>query len=121
MAAEVEDHPEWMKPGARMPAELAWIGVDLDGTLAEDDGTWHGETHIGAMVARVRAWLRQGTKVKIFTARAMFPTSVPYVEAWSLKYLGQVLPVTNIKDHHMVALWDDRAVRVVKNTGEIAR
>jgi hypothetical protein len=50
----------------------AWIGVDLDGTLAMYNG-WVDETHIGepvpAMALRVRAWLAKGHTVKIFTAR----------------------------------------------------
>lgn len=50
----------------------AWIGVDLDGTLAVDDG-WRGILHIGgpvpAMVERVKRWLAAGLTVKIVTAR----------------------------------------------------
>lgn len=52
-----------------------WIGVDLDGTLAEYDG-WKGPSHIGKpiepMVARVKEWLKEGKDVRIFTAR-VFP------------------------------------------------
>lgn len=40
-----------------------WIGVDLDGTLAEYD-EWRGIDHIGTpiepMAARVRRWIAQG-------------------------------------------------------------
>lgn len=53
-----------------------WIGVDLDGTLAEYAG-WQGPEHIGrpipAMVERVRKWLADGKEVRIFTARAWAP------------------------------------------------
>ena len=49
-----------------------WIGVDLDGTLAEYNG-WQGPANIGApipaMVERVKAWLEEGRDVRIFTAR----------------------------------------------------
>ena len=49
-----------------------WIGVDLDGTLAEYLG-WQGMGHIGEpiapMVERVKAWLAEGKDVRIFTAR----------------------------------------------------
>jgi hypothetical protein len=49
-----------------------WIGVDLNGTLAEYHG-WVNECHIGkpipAMVERVRQWLDCGVDVRIFTAR----------------------------------------------------
>lgn len=97
-----------------------WIGVDLDGTLAHYAG-WGGPDHIGEpipdMVSRVTAWLAQGIEVRIFTARASVPEQVPPIHAWSLKYIGVVLPVTNVKDFGMVELWDDRCVRVVPNTG----
>lgn len=49
-----------------------WIGVDLDGTLAEYHG-WQGPEHIGApvasMVAMVKHALAAGHEVRIFTAR----------------------------------------------------
>lgn len=111
-----------------------WIGVDLDGTLAHYDG-WVGIHHIGdpvaLMVERVKAWLKRGERVKIFTARVAghgLPvlqadgSSVPAdcigpIEEWCVKHLGQKLEVTNVKDFGMVELWDDRAVQVVPNTG----
>ncbi len=44
-----------------------WIGVDLDGTLAEYNG-WVSEEHIGhpipAMAARVKLWISQGFDVR---------------------------------------------------------
>lgn len=98
-----------------------WIGVDLDGTLAHYDG-WKGGDHvgepIGAMLFRVKKWLADGREVRIFTARACVPEQVPHIEAWCLKHVGQVLPVTNIKDFAMIELWDDRAVRVMPNGGD---
>lgn len=98
-----------------------WIGVDLDGTLAHYDG-WLGPEHIGdpipAMLARVTTWLAQGREVRIFTARASVPAQIKPVEDWCLYHIGQVLPVTNVKDFGMVELWDDRCVRVQANTGE---
>lgn len=43
-----------------------WIGVDLDGTLAEYHG-WVSELHIGppipAMLARVKRWLAEGKEI----------------------------------------------------------
>jgi hypothetical protein len=107
-----------------MGARGAWIGVDLDATLATYDG-WHGEYHIGEpvplMLARVKGWLAAGIKVKIFTARAQQPRDpavIAAIEAWCLKHVGQVLEVTNEKDYAMIQLWDDRAVAVEPNTGE---
>lgn len=100
-----------------------WIGVDLDGTLAHYDG-WVDSSHIGApipaMVGRVKRWLEHGVTVKIFTARFHNgPEAIAVINDWSLANLGQVLEVTATKDFRMVELWDDRAVRVRINTGEI--
>jgi hypothetical protein len=109
-----------------------WIGVDLDGTLAVYD-RWRGPYHIGApipaMVERVRRWLTEGRDVRIFTARV---TELPQnadgtehdlqkvrdaIRAWCKENVGQWLPITNVKDWHMMELWDDRAVQVRPNTG----
>lgn len=116
-------------------SQSGWIGVDLDGTLAEYDH-WRGEDHIGPpiapMVARVKGWLAEGREVRIFTARVYEPwviengfhmariskrEAVKVIEAWCLEHVGRVLPVTNEKDYGMVELWDDRAVQVIPNTG----
>lgn len=108
----------------------AWIGVDLDGTLAFYD-QWRGINHIGApvplMVERVKAWLAAGRNVKIFTARVAGHGKVggpqdvlTPIRQWCLEHLGVVLEVTNVKDFGMVELWDDRAVQVELNTGRPA-
>lgn len=108
-----------------------WIGVDLDGTLAEYYG-WKGPLHIGApipeMVDRVKKMLEDGVNVRIMTARISHDnTSSGIIQAqismttimeWCDKHLGQVLPVTNVKDYGMVYLWDDRAIGIIKNHGE---
>ena len=105
-----------------------WIGVDLDGTLAEYHG-WKDAAHIGPpilpMLGRVQAWLSSGKDVRIFTARAN-PRN-PDVDAacnaigdWCLRHLGKELPITWEKDYGMIELWDDRCVQVVPNTGRIA-
>jgi hypothetical protein len=107
-----------------------WIGVDLDGTLAEYDH-WRGEEHIGKpvelMVNRVKYWLNQGIEVRIFTARVsgerqgIHPgRTTELIENWCEEHLGIKLPVTCIKDFGMVELWDDRAIQIIKNTGERA-
>ena len=114
-----------------------WIGVDLDGTLAQYDG-WVSASHIGEpvplMVERVVGWLARGRDVRIFTARVSVP-DVPLIgtgtrvaeaamartaiEAWCEKHIGKKLPVTCCKDYGMVELWDDRAVQVEMNTGRV--
>lgn len=97
-----------------------WIGVDLDGTLAEYGG-WKGPDDIGApipkMMARVLAWLAAGKTVKIFTARACLPDQVPPIRAWLERHGLGALEITNVKDFTMVELWDDRAIQVEINTG----
>jgi hypothetical protein len=102
-----------------------WIAVDLDGTLAYYDG-WRGPEHIGEpimpMVERVKAWLAEGIEVRIFTARVSDEAGTRAgfaIADWCEKHIGQVLPVTNVKDYGMVELWDDRAITVEQNTGRM--
>jgi len=120
-----------------------WIGVDLDGTLADYQG-WKNAEHIGepvpAMALRLRRWLVQGKKVRIFTAR-VWPLNMIHPEdrveqfvgandresdamqaaihirKWCEKHFGVVLPITCQKDFAMTELWDDRAVQIEPNTG----
>jgi hypothetical protein len=128
-----------------MSSSRCWVGVDLDGTLAHYDG-WKGPFHIGepvpAMVEKVQALLREGQEVRIFTARVWpvtevigAPVVVPKraredspeleavyrwavaIQAWCVEHIGRPLPITCVKDTSMVALWDDRAIQVEKNTG----
>lgn len=134
-----------------------WIGVDLDGTLAEYTG-WVSAEHIGLpvplMVKRVQDWLTAGYDVRVFTARVWPIVGVisnaedldavwtlpagtgnpardlqrvceaqqaaQAILTWCEKYVGAVLPITCTKDYGMVELWDDRAVRIERNTGLIA-
>lgn len=104
-------------------AEDGWIGVDLDGTLAHDTG-WAGPDQIGppipAMLERVQKWLREGRRVKIFTARATIPQQIPPIREWLRQHGLPELEITNVKDFEMIECWDDRAVEVVTNTGRPA-
>jgi hypothetical protein len=106
-------------------SRTGWIGVDLDGTLAEYFG-WQGPQHIGRpvplMAERVKRWLREGRDVRIMTARVCRPgleaeLCRQAIEAWCFEHLGRKLPVTHQKDFAMIELWDDRAVQVEPNTG----
>lgn len=112
-----------------------WIGVDLDGTLAHYSG-WTGGgvgDPVPVMADRVRGWLAAGREVRICTARVA-ETGLPnqvggfddetfanaqraIIQDWTEKHFGVRLQVTASKDFGMVELWDDRAVRVVANTG----
>jgi len=121
-----------------------WIGVDLDGTLAEYHG-WENTFQIGkpvpAMADRVRHWLKEGRDVRIFTARVdggyiaaqlnpelensiievyrQVDLIVKLIQDWTEKHFGKRLPVTCRKDYGMIELWDDRCVQVETNTGRI--
>lgn len=105
-----------------------WIGVDLDGTLAEYT-TWQGVTHIGKpiqpMVDRIKMWLDEGIEVRVFTARMASPGPVllefrKELDRW-LRDAGlpRTLIATNVKDFNMLELYDDRAVQVEMNTGKL--
>ena len=103
-----------------------WVAMDLDGTLAYYD-YWRGYKHIGKIIPKAKKLLLEeienGIKnnyiVKIFSARACVPEHKQYVEQW-LKDNGlPELEVTNIKDHGMRRLYDDRAIQIKRNTGEI--
>jgi hypothetical protein len=99
-----------------------WIGVDLDGTLAQYDG-WQHWCHIGdpipVMVARVKRWLVAGLQVKVVTARVGENTAaVGLIQDWLEQRAGLPrLEVTANKDFQMIELWDDRVVQVESNTG----
>jgi hypothetical protein len=103
--------------------------VDLDGTLAHYVA-WEGPLVIGPpipeMVAKVRRWLALGDIVIVFTARMGPPSEYVQqeqreaakraIEAWCLKHLGVVLPVTSDKGLFDVG-YDDRMRHIVLNTG----
>lgn len=99
-----------------------WIGVDLDGTLAEYSG-WQGESVIGRpipiMMSRVKGWIFQGIEVRIVTARACVASQIPYVHKWLTDNGLPELQVTCSKDFDMICLYDDRAIQVESNTGKI--
>lgn len=116
---------------------MTWIAVDLDGTLAEYHG-WNGGKigpPIPRMVERVRAWVKDGKEVRIFTARVansgkrniygdtdgseFVAGQVKAIEAWCKRHIGRVLPVTATKDFECVAIYDDRAYTVRFNTGKL--
>ena len=106
-----------------------WVGVDLDGTLAEYD-EYVNHTHIGApiekMVNRVKRFLDDQIIVKIFTARAADANPAKRIEIieaidkWCIEVFGQTLPITCVKDYGCVRFYDDRAIQIIKNTGERA-
>lgn len=110
-----------------------WIGVDLDGTLAFYD-SYKGLFDIGdpipEMVLRVKQWIAEGKTVKIFTARVgpLSPANQAagvsieevrtFIMQWASAHIGHALEVTSEKDFGCVEIWDDRAIRVMKNKGK---
>jgi hypothetical protein len=107
-----------------------WIAVDFDGTLSEYN-EWVALDHCGppipAMLTRVKAWIKEGMEVRIFTARVSHDGSPKRLQnaelartaivEWCKLYVGKELPVTNMKDFGMIELWDDRCVQVRPNKG----
>jgi hypothetical protein len=107
-----------------------WVGVDLDGTLAEFIPT--GDHSIGkpvpSMVDLVRHILEvDKINVKIFTARVGEHEhaedrrlAIQRIQRWLVEECKlPPLEVTNVKDYWMVELYDDRAVQVEFNTGKL--
>jgi hypothetical protein len=108
-------------------AQHHWVGVDMDGTLSRTDNPGHFEPPyplgepVPEMIAMVKSLLHAGVRVKIFSARACEPQSVPIIQAWSeAQGLGR-LEVTNSKDYDLIRFYDDRAIQVVPNEGRCVK
>ena len=79
------------------------------------------EKPVPAMLFRVKDMLSQGKKIKIFTARAADPFDVKAIHQWLSDNGLPNLEITNIKDHKMIELFDDRVKHVQLNTGKIIK
>lgn len=111
-----------------------WWGFDLDGTIAQYDG-WKVDGSIGApvasMIRRMKSYLKKGRDVQIVTARVnpkgrtdypeQFDIQRAIIDEFCMENLGQTIPVGYEKDLHMVALFDDRALQVIPNTGRLVQ
>lgn len=101
---------------------MSKYAVDLDGTLAEYHG-WRGYDDVGKpiqpMMDRVKKWISEGIEVIIFTARAEDPDAIPAVIKWLEDNDLPELEITCIKSGDIERFYDDRAIQVRKNTGEI--
>lgn len=101
------------------------IAVDLDGTLAHYDG-WKGPEHIGVIIQSVANALKmakdEGADIWIFTARVSDPDDAEVAGNYIVKYLTENgIPfdgLTAVKHKFFTEFWDDRAIQVIKNTGE---
>ena len=108
------------------------IGFDLDRTLAKfklEQGDLYDPTVIGEPIPRMvnvaKEHMRRGDVVVIFTAR-VHPDhgeeavlSERAIKDWCLNVFGCELEVTCMKDPQMKRIYDDRAVSVEPNTGNI--
>lgn len=103
------------------------IAVDWDGTLVEYNG-WKGAGIYGApiinMIQRIHQWLMDGHEVIIFTSRVSVEHDPEHVMKEcqtidiALKDMGlPLLQITANKYIRISEFWDDRGVRVERNTG----
>ena len=106
--------------------ETEWVGVDLDGTLAKWE-KWCSPDEVGkpinAMVRRIKKLRLLGYRVKILTARATPPCdpgTINAIQDWCESVFGERFEVTHAKDYDLKWFYDDRAVEIVNNTGELA-
>lgn len=110
---------------AQLNKRDGWIGFDLDGTLAEYHGWKDGE--IGKPVLNiVNRWnlhRKQGFECRIFTARVSGEDAEEQrklIQEWALLNLKEVPVITHEKDFKMICLYDDRAIAVKPNSGQLA-
>ena len=105
------------------------MAVDWDGTLVEYNG-YKGVGVYGApvpkMVNRIKRWLSKGTEVIIFTSRVSvehdMDRAMDELEAIQATLHSMGLPILEVTANKLTRInqfWDDRAVRVMRNTGII--
>lgn len=98
------------------------IACDFDGTLSNYT-TYRGVGVYGdpiiPMVDRLKGHISDGDEVVIFTARARNPKEVELIKQWCKDVFDKDLEVTDKKSPMFDVMYDDRAVRIEKNTGRI--
>lgn len=97
-----------------------WIGVELEGTLAEYNDRFPNQIGepVNAMLLRVKGWLNEGKTVKVLSHRAKAGSSNYEVNRWLREQgLGMLEVVPLEKD--MQSFWGARAVRVELNDGKL--
>jgi len=97
--------------------------VDLDGTLAYYE-RWGNIGDIGNPIPLMKKWvlywLKKEIKIKIFTARAYKPETIPPIRKWLLiNGFPPDLEITNIKGLDCDLIFDNNAREVINNTGII--
>ena len=90
------------------------IAVDFDGVLAQKVDPFDGSigSPIQPMIDRVRAWIADGKRVTIFTARASDAVQVPMIKSWLEDHGLPNMDVTNEKRAEFTHFYDDRATKV---------
>lgn len=69
---------------------------------------------------RADKWIQRGEEVDERRQRLVTATlAAKAIRQWCLNHVGEVLPITCVKDRSMIELWDDRAVCVERNTGMV--
>ena len=99
------------------------IAIDLDGTLATYEKGLYPE--IGELIEEtanlVREGIENGHTFVIFTARLNGSVSRTAMKAriqtWLQRHGLPRLEVTDVKKSGFDQIWDDRAIRLVHNTG----
>lgn len=108
--------------------------VDFDGTMAGHDAIknldYYPEktgTPIDLMIKRVNTWLDEGIEVVVFTARVhpvhgaeSIAAAEAAIKEFCVKNFGRTLEITCLKDPRFHEMWDDKAVRVIPDTGLIS-
>ena len=119
-----------MESKVQMPE--GWVGFDLDGTIAQYT-TFQGWDKIGppvpGFVNLIKKLRALGVQCKILTARASaesralnditFEQVEKVIQDWTEKYIGERLPVVTEKGAAMICFFDDSAIQVDKNTGNL--
>jgi hypothetical protein len=113
----------------------SWIGFDLDGTIATKYSGPFNPRIIGepipSMISLIQEYIREGKEVKIVTARVSTDGTLIslynaiigqyIIQAWCKKHIGQTLDVISAKDFKMRLLYDDLAIQVKTDSGELVQ
>lgn len=116
-----------------------WTGFDFDGTLCTIDIEKTKSSNydfysvgepIPEMIEKVKQYISEGKRVKIFTARVAPETLIWFntsrlktlhiIHKWCEKHIGVKLEITHEKDMFMKELYDDITLfQVERNTGKL--
>lgn len=104
--------------------DKSWVGFDLDGSIAEyyeyDPNDPTPGKPIEKTISLLKSYLDSGIDCRIFTARADFPEDFDILRDWFERAgLPRDLVITNVKDVYCKMIFDDRAIQVERNTGNL--